>query len=66
MTETTEEIRCGVCDDAIAPAEAMPVAAIRPQLALVLDRMHPQWRVTGWACPVDLAEARRANVTDLL
>ncbi len=66
MADTSGELRCGVCGGVVAPGEAMPVDAIRPQIARMLDRMNPAWRDGGLVCPADLARARQAYVTDLL
>ncbi len=66
MADTVGQQRCGVCGAAVAPGEAMPAEAIRPQIARMLDQMQPGWRDAGLVCPADLARARQAYVTDLL
>ena len=66
MAKTVQKVRCGVCGNDFAAGEAMPVGAIRPQIARMLDQIQPDWRATGWVCAADLGRARHAYVTDLL
>lgn len=59
-------VRCGVCHEAKAARDCVPVERVTPSVAALLDTDHPDWRESGWICRKDLQDERRRALEAML
>ncbi|MEZ6061299.1 MAG: DUF1003 domain-containing protein [Planctomycetaceae bacterium] len=59
-------VRCDICGKDVARSSAMPAAIVRPALADIIRRDHPDWPADGNICLTDLNRYRGIYVQDVL
>jgi len=57
-------MHCAICGRDTEPR--VPVRAVRTEMAVKLDHLHPGWRKGGAICRSHLDDARRAHIESLL
>ncbi|MGK0189197.1 MAG: putative membrane protein [Verrucomicrobiales bacterium] len=66
MPAPQSENSCTICGKPFPPHLLYPLAAIRPQVLLEIEKEHPNLDHSGYICKSDLAESRARYVQGLL
>lgn len=58
--------RCALCHHDFPRDELLPASLVRPSLAAVIRREHPDWSASSWICLPDLNHVRTRLVREAL
>jgi len=58
------DVLCQVCKQAKRPSEAIPAALVRPPVAAVIRRAHPDFSADGYICLADLNRFRARYIEE--